>query len=253
MISQSQLDYFKEVGIWYTGFPCFSPETHISCMSSFLSRDETYKANFLQTKFDTLFEGYSYMGQEDSANQYAADRLFTYVISEFFEATRHATEFQPLLNEQSQFMPQIRALEKELLGALSADLLEFYSQHVSHSLSANFYPTGEGEALRLTEHPDGSLLTVFPFGMDEEFQLQKPDGSWQVIERTDEIVCFSGYLMECLTDIKSLNHKVEKKGSQSDRFSFAYFSIPTPGHSFKMKGVPTTTEAYFEKYLSLFA
>ena len=252
MISQSQIDYFKEVGIWYTGVPGLDPTTHISCLSNFLAREEAYKADFLQTKLDTLFEGYSYMGQEDSSNQYADDRLFTYVLSDFFDPRQHAPEFQALLEEQQLFMPQIRQLERDLLAATVPELLDFYDHQVAHSLSANFYPSGGGEALRLTAHPDGSLLTVFPFGMDEEFQFEKPDGSWHLVEKTDEIVCFSGYLMECMTSIRSLNHKVEKSGIQSERFSFAYFSIPSPGNTFFMKDEKVTSEEYFTRYLSLF-
>ena len=252
MISQSQIDYFKEVGIWYTGVPSLDPATHLSCLRTFLAREEAYKSKFLQTRLNSLFEGYSYMGQEDSSNQYADDRLFTYVLSDFFDSSRHAPEFQPLLEEQQVLIPQIRQLERALLEVTVPELLDFYDHQVAHSLSANFYPSGGEEALRLTAHPDGSLLTVFPFGMDQEFQFERPDGSWHSVEKTDEIVCFSGYLMECMTPMKSLNHKVEKLGVQSERFSFAYFSIPKPDAVFDMKGKKVTSEEYFARYLSLF-
>jgi len=252
MISQSQIDYFKEVGIWYTGIPALDPSTHISSMRSFLSREFEYKKAFLQTKLDALFEGFSYMGQEDSANQYAADQLYTYVISDFFDPKLHANEFSPLMQAQKSLIPQISRIERQLLAALSPDLLAFYNQSIAHSLSANYYPEGGTSALRLTEHPDGSLLTVFPFGMDEQFQYEAPDGSWEMIEKTNEIVCFSGYLMELMTGIKALNHKVEKPGAQQERFSFAYFSIPKPNSTFSTKEGELTTEAYFKQYLSLF-
>jgi len=193
------------------------------------------------------------MGQPDSLNQGAYDNLYTYVLSEFFDQNKHPREFDPLFAGQYELIPKIKKLERELLANLDAGLLSFYNTYGVHSLSANYYPPNDSNSLRLTEHPDGSLLTVFPFGMDEEFQFEMPDGSWQAIEKTDEIVCFSGYLMECLTgDIKALNHKVVKEGPQGERFSFAYFSIPAPGSTFQIKDAKTSTEAYLEKYLSLF-
>lgn len=252
MISQTQIDHFRKTGIWYTGVPSLDPKIHKECFKTFLSREDEYKKNFLQTKFNTIFEGYSYLGQEDSANQYADDQLYTYVISDFFDHRLHAAEFESLFQQQKELIPKVAALEKELLGAVSPELLDFYNHQTSHSLSANYYPAAGENSLRLTEHPDGSLLTVFPFGMDEEFQYELSDGSWHTIAKTDEIVCFSGYLLECMSSIKALNHKVVKQGPQHERFSFAYFSIPTPGHCFRMKGVETTTEDYFKQYLSLF-
>jgi len=252
MISQSQVDYFKEVGIWYTGVPAMDSTVHLSSLRSFLNREEDYKAKFLQTKFNQGFEGYSFMGQEDSANQYADDQLFTCVISDYVDQSVHAAEFAALFQAQEKLIPQIASLEVELLSGLSEDLLSFYHQNIAHSLSANFYPAGGSSSLRLTAHPDGSLLTVFPFGMDKEFQFELPDGSWQTVEKTGEIAIFSGYLMECMTDIKSLNHKVEKQGAHEERFSFAYFSIPSPGCSFQTNQGQMTTESYFKRYLSLF-
>ncbi len=253
MLSKTQLDTFKKSGIWYTGVPSYDPTNHISCMKSFLSREDLYKSDFLQTKLDTLFEGYSYLGQENSSNQYAEDQLFTYVLSDYFDQRLHAKEFYPIIKEQQTLTAKIVELERELIAAISSDLLDFYDRYVSHSLSANFYPANGKSELRLTEHPDGSLLTVFPFGMDHEFQFETTEGSWHTIERTNEIVCFAGYLMELMTDIKSLNHKVCKEGHQNERFSFAYFSIPTPGSVFKIKGQEISTESYFQKYLSLFS
>lgn len=252
MISQSQLDYFKEVGIWYTGVPAFDSSNHESCMRAFLAREEVYKHDFLQTKLNKLFEGYSYIGQDDSLNQGSYDNLYTYVLSDFFDRDRHPKEFQPIFREQETLVKAITDLEKSFLKVLDADLFAFYEEHVVHSLSANFYPPNDSNQVRLTPHPDGSLLTVFPFGMDEEFQFETPDGKWQTVEKTNEVVCFSGYLMERMTDIKALNHKVEKKGPQHERFSFAYFAIPHPDHHFQMKGEKVSSEDYFARYLSLF-
>ena len=221
-------------------------------MQAFLSRSEEYKAKFLQTRFNARFEGYSFMGQEDSANQYADDQLYTYVMSDYFDSKLHPDEFQLLFEEQEQLIPKIAAIERQLLSQLLPELLDFFDRHIAHSLSANFYPSGGTSSLRLTEHPDGSLLTVFPFGMDEEFSFEAPDGSWQRIQKTDEIVCFSGYLLECMTGIKALNHKVEKEGPQQDRFSFAYFSVPKPESTFQTTQGLLSAERYFEKYLALF-
>lgn len=252
MISHSQLEYFKNVGIWYTGVKALDHSHHVSSLKSFLNKSEAYKSNFLQTKFNSGFEGYSYMGQTDSANQYADDQLYTYVISDYFDANLHPPEFNPLISSQKGILPQIKTLERELLSALSQEALSFYDTYISHSLSANYYPPKGANSLRLSPHPDGSLLTVFPFGMDEQFKFEAPDGSWHTIEKTNEIVCFSGYLLQCHSGIKALHHKVEESGTLEERFSFAYFSVPKPKCSFHLSEGETTTEAYFKKYLSLF-
>jgi len=252
MISQSQVAYFREVGIWYTGVKAFDSSIHISSLREFLNQNQAYKDGFLQTKFDSVFEGYSYLGQEDSANQYADDQLFTYVISDYFDTSRHAKEVQPIIQSQQTLIPKVQGLERILLKALSPELIVFYDCYAAHSLSANYYPPNENGGLRLTAHPDGSLLTVFPFGMDEEFQFETPDGAWKTVEKTNEVVIFSGYLMECLTDIKALNHKVEKKGKQNERFSFAYFSVPRPNEKFLLDGKMITGKDYYTRYLSLF-
>ena len=142
MISQTQLDYFKEAGIWYTGIPALSSKIHLTCMQAFLSRSEEYKAKFLQTRFNARFEGYSFMGQEDSANQYADDQLYTYVMSDYFDSKLHPDEFQLLFEEQEQLIPKIAAIERQLLSQLLPELLDFFDRHIAHSLSANFYPSG---------------------------------------------------------------------------------------------------------------
>lgn len=252
MISESQINYFKEFGIWYTGLPVLDRSQHVLALQSFLSRPESYKSAFLQTKLDTIFEGYSYLGQSDSVNQVSDDLLYTYVLSDFFDQARHPKEFASLFEGQKELIETISILERLLLSSIYPELLSFYDDKIGHSLSANYYPAGHESGVRLTAHPDGSLLTVFPFGMDQEFKYERPDGSWRTVEKTNEIICFSGYLLECLTDIKALNHKVEKPGPQSERFSFAYFSIPRPAESFLLNHETVSSEAFFARYLSLF-
>ncbi|MEM6644387.1 MAG: 2OG-Fe(II) oxygenase family protein [Bacteroidota bacterium] len=253
MISQSQQDHFLKTGIWYTGIPRLDSSVHQSCYQDFLARAPAYKSRFLQTNFNSFFEGYSFMGQEDSANQYAEDRLYTYVISDYFDATRHAAEFAPLINEQQKLIHIISELEKEIVSALFPSLFDFYNLCISHSLSTNFYPAGDHGKQRLSPHPDGSLFTVFPFGIDEEFQYQNSMGSWCTIAQTDQIICFSGYLLELMSGFKALNHQVVKEGPQNARFSFAYFSIPRPDCTVTtIRGQKISTAEYYSKYLSLF-
>jgi hypothetical protein len=252
MISQSQIDYFKEVGIWYTGIEAKNSQFHISGLNRFLSKDARYKNNFIQRKFNQHFEGYSYLGQEDSLNQGRDDQVFTYVLSDFVNSTLHPTEFQELIQYQTELIKIISDLEKEILTAIDHSLISLLESSMGHMLSANYYPQSNDTQLRLTAHPDVSLFTVFPFGLDKEFQFEMPDGSWQTLEKTDEIICFSGYLLQCLTGIKALNHKVEKKGFQNERYSFAYFSIPKPNTQFKIENEEVASEKYFSRYLSLF-
>lgn len=41
----------------------------------FIQQDDSYKNKFLQKHYTYGFDGYSYMGQEDSTNQYPHDLL----------------------------------------------------------------------------------------------------------------------------------------------------------------------------------
>lgn len=252
MIAQSDVDYFKEVGIWYTGIKAEDPSEHISCLRQFLSREVEYKNRFLQKKMKKVFDGYSFLGQEDSLNQGSDDHVYSYVLSDFASASIHPFEFASLSLRHLKIEKTIVLLEETLLNKVDPSLTSLYEKTMGHMLSANYYPKSQASKLRLTAHPDVSLLTVFPFGIDEEFQFELPDGTWQTIEKTDEIICFSGYLLEFLTGIKALNHKVEKKGPQSERYSFAYFSIPRPNQTFQHRTEKVTSEEYFARYLSLF-
>lgn len=252
MISQTQLDYFKEVGIWYTGVPAMDSSSHIASLKRFLSKPEDYKQKFLQKEFDYAFEGYSFLGQEDSLNQGEEDKVFTYVLSDFFDSNRHPIEFHDLISSQKEIIRQVSTLERSLIKSIDENLLSFFENQLGHMLSANFYPPTDYSNLRLTAHPDVSFLTVFPFGIDKEFQFELSDGTWQSVKHTNEIIVFSGYLLESVTGIKALNHKVEKKGKQDERFSFAYFSVPKPSQQFKIKNEIVSSEDFFARYLSLF-
>ena len=230
---------------------------------NFLNQEMSYKKQFLQKVYNYGFDGYSYMGQEDSSNQYASDLLHSFVISDFQNYHNFPNEFHPFFTEYwSVLQNKVREIEVEVIHLLNIDgLADFYRQHIGHMVSCNFYPETETTHLvgkdhtRLSAHTDVSLFTIFPFGFDSDFQFQDRTGQWVHIPATSDIIVFPGYLLEVFThgEFKALNHKVAMPmDRQKERFSFAYFSLPYPKQSFKINGRRYTSESYFELYLSLF-
>lgn len=242
---------------------CFDKNILKTDFQSFLNKQYNYKENYLQKKFDYGFDGYSYLGQKDSSNQYETDLLHSFVISDFCDKNLFPKEFKNFMNlewEKLQF--QIRNLELKIIQQLDVKGLEdFYTGNIGHMISCNFYPKTKDfsftakDNIRLSEHTDVSLFTIFPFGFDSDFYYQNSKGEWIQIEATNNIVVFPGYLLEVFTKgkIKALNHCVKlPENRNSERFSFAYFSLPYPNRKFKMANKNYTSENYFEEYLNLF-
>lgn len=229
--------------------------------NSFLSTNFEYKEQFLQSNYSYGFDGYSYLGQKNSTNQYSTDLLHSFVISDFIDFNLFPKEFHSFfLKKWDTLQTEIRALEKFILSELNIDgLIDFYDNNIGHMISCNYYPKIENRTIkqpeRLSMHTDVSLLTVFPFGFDSDFYFEDSNGKWQNIEATNQVVVFPGYLLEKISKgkIKALNHKVIlPEIRDSERFSFAYFSLPYPNKKFEINNKSTTSEEYFKDYLSLF-
>ncbi|MYK29506.1 MAG: hypothetical protein F4048_12695 [Gammaproteobacteria bacterium] len=154
-----------------------------------------------------------------------------------------------------------REIERDLLVQLGVEgLLEPYDAGYGHMMSANYYPPGLGAqpkgGLRLTEHPDVSLLTLFPFGVAAGFEYQDADGAWRALAPSKRVVGFAGELLEWLTAgrIQALNHRVAPCSDEpiGERFSFSLFSLPRPGTRITPEGSSDaiSVEAYIEAHLS---
>lgn len=235
---------------------------------AFIRREREHQLRFLQKEYGYAYDGFSYYGQTDSSHQAHDDLISTFVLSEFYPVERFPPEFHGFLNSRWQEVVQVvRGLETELLTQLDVPgLLYFYLHNVGHMLSNNYYPplqqfttTAAGNT-RLSAHPDASLFTVFPFGIDQELELQLTgeDGgtTWQSVDASDAILLYPGYLLEMWTrgEIKAMNHRVRLSADRAaERFSFSCFSLPFPLRKFEMPGRgPVTSEEYFEAYGTLF-
>lgn len=250
-------DYIK------SDLKCFDKNILKTGFQSFLKGDTHYKEQFLQKHFNYGFDGYSFLGQKDSSNQYETDLLHSFVISDFCEAKIFPLEFQQFLqSEWNTLQKNIRALERDIIKKLNIQGLdEFYNKHIGHMISCNYYPQTKNinfsakNNTRLSEHTDVSLFTVFPFGFDNDFYYQNSKNEWVQIEATNNIIIFPGYLLEVFTEgkLKALNHCVKlPENRNTERFSFAYFSLPYPNRTFQMAEKDYTSESYFEEYLNLF-
>lgn len=220
---------------YLTGIPALPPGDLPDRLRDFVVRPESYRRRFLQTAYATVFDGYSYAGQADSMNQGPDDALHSFVLSDFHPAAAYPREFRGFLYERWGEVTRFAAgLESRILAELGqGDLVAQVEASYGHMMSANYYPPlracSNAEAPRLTEHPDVSLLTVFPFGIDAGFEYQDRDGQWCSPGAIDEVCAFPGELLEWLTagHVKALNHRVAR--ATRERFSFSLFSLPKPG------------------------
>ena len=230
---------------------------------SFLQQPMTYKSGYLQAEYDQANDGYSYWGQTDSKNQYPTDMLHSFVISGFSKHELFPAEFRRFFNLQwHDLQLTVRALEKEIIEQLNMPgLYQFYQENIGHMVSCNYYPATKGSDLtakgntRLSTHKDISLFSVFLFGVENGFSYWTERGELKYLGKQTAVVVFPGYLLELLTGgrIKALEHQVELPTESTDeRFSFAFFSVPKPDKHLQFAYLDMSTQAYYEKYLTLF-
>lgn len=226
----------------------------------FLKQPEFYKKEYLQTHYSCGFDGYSYMGQKDSSNQYDTDLLHSFVLSEFSDKAHFPKEFREFLDgDWDDLILKIKAIELCLIETLNIKgLKSFYDKSIGHMVSSNYYPklntSSHDNALRLSQHIDVSLFTVFVFGVENGFSYQNIKNKKEVLFAQDKVVVFPGYLLEFLTKgkYKALEHQVDFTEVNKERFSFAFFSLPKPKQDLIFNDLKFTSESYFENYLSLF-
>lgn len=232
--------------------------------SKFLKRDFGYREKYLQSSYKKAFDGYSYMGQKDSSNQYENDKLHSFVLSEFHNTEDFPEEFQDFMNnEWKEIKQKVRNIELEIIKKSNiAEAVKLYEDDViGYMMSCNFYPKptsyrkNKKPELRLSSHKDISLFTVFPYGVSKGFSYQNASEENIGIEQKEKIIMFSGYFAEFITNGKmpALDHRVDlPENLNSERYSFALFSIPKPNKTFWHNNEKIKSEEYYSKYLSLF-
>lgn len=272
-MNENILESFEQ-GIIVTDQTLLSLDDLPQQLKAFVDRDEAYRYRFLQKNYGVAFDGYSYQGQKDSLNQGYADMLHSFVFSDFFTVEKYPQEFQWYRkNLWPDVMSVITELELSLLqklpivDRLKQQIITQYKSSFGHMMSANYYPAiancniNDDSSLRLSEHPDVSLLTIFPFGIDQDFEYQNNKGQWCSAPKTDRIIAFPGDLLEWLThgQVKALNHRVRFNREKTERFSFAFFSLPWPQTILRrQKSIQNkadefdsmTTEQYYRMHLS---
>ena len=257
-----------EQGLIISDAPVLSAGAARNALVDFMSQPGSYRRRFLQKEYGYAFDGYSHHGQSDSTHQAADDLLHSFVFSDFYPQQRYPLEFQAYLNDDwTALTTTLRQVEITLLQTLPTWVRGQYESDFGHMMSANYYPplaqfdTPASGHTRLSAHPDVSLLTVFPFGIDQHFQYRDSSGSWHSAPATDRMIAFPGYLMQWLSHgaIPALNHRVQLAADNAaDRYSFAIFSLPRPGTSVYRESDCRSgereylaAEEYFSQYVSL--
>lgn len=268
MIDRQSAELLKSRGYLVTSCAALDSSELQAAFRSFICRDRDDQLRFLQNEYGYAYDGFSYYGQSDSSHQAEDDLISTFVLSEFYPVARYPVEFHDFLNGSWKKVKQaVRSLELDLLTQLDLPgLLGFYHQNAGHMVSNNYYPplqqfttTAAGNT-RLSAHPDASLFTVFPFGIDQELELEMAgeDGEpeWQSVDASESVLLYPGYLMEMWThgSIKAMNHRVRLSNNRAaERFTFSFFSLPFPQREFDMPGRGLmTSEGYFDAYGALF-
>lgn len=246
-----------------TNIPAFNDDLIRTALRRFLELSPFERQQYSQKEIAVGFDGYSYLGQDDSLNQYDKDLLHSFVLSDISKEEHFPQAFQKYL--QKKFPEQlsfIRELEKEVLKNLGfPEYLAFYEQYIKHMVSCNFYPELDTAtkkkvpAERLSFHTDVSLFSVFLFGLESGFAYEKPNGEKVVLDTVDEVVLFPGYFMELLSKgkIKALIHGVVlPENRMEERFSFAFFSIPKPNATLELSSFNGSGSDYYQYYLNQF-
>lgn len=268
MIDNQSANLLKSSGYLVSSGAALDGSELLDAFRTFIRRVRDYQLRFLQKRYGYAYDGFSYYGQTDSSHQAEDDLISTFVLSEFYPVDRYPAEFQSFLKGSWKKVVQtVRSLETRLLTQLDIPgLLEFYQRNAGHMVSNNYYPPLQkfdktaADNTRLSAHPDASLFTVFPFGIDEELELQLVGESgeprWQSVDASESILLYPGYLMEMWTQgaIKAMNHRVRlSSDSAAERFTFSFFSLPIPLQEFEVPGRGRmTSEEYFEAYGALF-
>jgi len=223
----------------------------------------SYRYRFFQSEFKEAFDGYSYIGQEDSLNQYATDMLHSFVLSDSNPVETFPVEFHDfLLNDWQEITARIRQYELEILKDIDNPILHdlYQDDAIGYMMSCNYYPKTKNldfvaeNNTRLSMHKDVSLLTIFPFGISEGLTYFCNNKSI-ALGAKDQLFTFPGYFMELVTNgtHTALGHQVSlPQNNESERYSFAIFSIPKPNASFKIGNQTLTGKAYYDQYLALF-
>ena len=231
----------------------------------FIQKPFEYKSKYLQSNYKTAFDGYSYMGQKDSLNQYYTDMLHSFVLSDFQNFDDFPIEFKDFLYEEWEDLKKlVRKVELNLINQLNSPYLtELYNSNImGYMMSCNYYPKTEihnktlhQNKTRLSAHTDVSMFTTFPFGLSNGFSFFDKHENLIKVGDKNNVLIFSGYFLEFITNnkVKALNHQVDLPETlENERFSFAIFSLPKPESSFKLNGETITGKEYYKRYLGLF-
>lgn len=234
-----------------------------TALQRFLELPLSERMLYSQKKLGVAFDGYSYMGQTDSLNQYDKDLLHSFVLSDISSQENFPQPFQEYISQEfPQQLVYIRALEKKVLKALGfSEFNMFYDEHIKHMVSCNFYPELDlpnqktNSLNRLSFHTDVSLFSVFLFGLESGFAYENSNGEKRIQHTINEVVLFPSYFMELLTNgkIKALSHGVIlPENSMKERYSFAFFSMPKPNASIQFGSFRGSGQEYYEHYLNQF-
>ena len=238
-------------GLWKFDSGKYDSQIFQYRFAQFLQRPFQERLRFTQKAFDNTYDGYSYPRQKDSYNQGDLDELHSFVVTPIAK--------KRVLPEEMNFLKlpfwqtlhaTVQDIEQNLINLLEVDV----TGSLLPMLSCNYYPAKNKKWPGLEAHPDISLFTHFPFGSDGYTEYQLADGSWLKFPKTNQWLVFTGYFIEWLSRgrIKALNHRVGTLPAHLPRYTFAWFTIPSPQSRWEIGEKELTGTAYHQAYLDLF-
>ena len=192
-------------------FPVKSNLKIRSALFNFVKKNSLYKKQFLQSRYNTAFDGYSYIGQKDSLNQYENDMLHSFVISEFQDSKDFPEEFHSFLKEDwKELITIISKAELAKIKELNINgLKQLYKDNtIGYMMSCNYYPktfnceSNAKNNTRLSAHKNASLFTTFPYGVDNGLSILGANNNYVEIDKKGKTFLFSGYFLKFMTHKK---------------------------------------------------
>lgn len=227
VILKSPLRMLTSGAPWHSSLTAIRPDA--AALRIFFGREQDYK-----DRFQKGFFGYSPLGHERTDDCPDPTPVECFVIGE--DDTEGALP-RELRTTRSAYFEACVLIAEQIFGtlvtALAFDTVGLSRRDFQFTLQVNFYPSckdlGRRPTLRMGDHVDPGVMTIFPAGVDGQLEYLNASNRWTRVERSDRVTVIAGKALEFLTGgrIPALRHRVAAASdSHEERFAFPFTIIP---------------------------